>query len=259
MENKSNDNLIKNNLFKKMNFENYSNKCSYRISKLLYLALFLKICILLYLFIYLIYELKRQKNDIKIIISLIKKYFVNKQSLVSTNNKKAEIEIYLDKYETNIYNNIKKKIIGFPCTEMWDNQREFINGGVRRFRPKKIVEIGVDEGCSSSIILNAIQDMDDSHLYSIDLSDKKTIGICAKSLFPNLLSKWTLYKGNIATKFMENIGKEIDMVLIDSAHFEPGEILDFIIVLPFLKEEAVIMIHDIAGQITVARKKKKIF
>jgi hypothetical protein len=48
------------------------------------------------------------------------------------------------------------------------------------------------------------------------------------------------------------------MVLIDSAHFKPGEILDFIIVLPFLKEEAVIVIHDIAGQITVARKKKKI-
>jgi hypothetical protein len=140
---------------------------------------------------------------------------------------------------------------------MWGNQREFVNGVVRRFRPKKIVEIGVAEGCASSIILNAIQDLNDSHLYSIDLSDRNTIGICAKRLFPNLLSKWTLYKGNIATKFMENIGREIDMVLIDSAHFEPGEILDFIIVLPFLKKEAVVVIHDIANQITVARNKKR--
>ena len=140
---------------------------------------------------------------------------------------------------------------------MWSNQREFLNGVVRRFRPKKIVEIGVAEGCASSIILNAIQDLGDSHLYSIDLSDRNTIGICAKSLFPNLLSKWTLYKGNIATKFMENIGKEIDMVLIDSAHFEPGEILDFIIVLPFLKKEAVIVMHDIANQITVPKRNKK--
>lgn len=56
---------------------------------------------------------------------------------------------------------------------------------------------------------------------------------------------------------MENIGKEIDMVLIDSAHFEPGEILDFIIVLPFLKQEAIVVMHDIANQITVARRKKK--
>ena len=137
---------------------------------------------------------------------------------------------------------------------MWDNQREFLNGVVRRFRPKKIVEIGVSKGCSSSIILNAIQDLDDSHLYSIDLSDRNIIGKCVKSLFPNFLPKWTLYKGNIATKFMENIGRNLDMVLIDSAHFEPGEILDFIIVLPFLSEEAVIVMHDIANQITVPMK-----
>ena len=39
------------------------------------------------------------------------------------------------------------------------------------------------------------------------------------------------------------------MALIDSAHFEPGEILDFIMVLPFLTEEAIIVIHDIANQI----------
>ena len=139
---------------------------------------------------------------------------------------------------------------------MWDNQREFLNGVVRRFRPKKIVEIGVSQGCASSIILNSIQDFDDSHLYSIDLNNRNFIGKCVKELFPNLLSKWTLYKGNIATKFMENIGRDIDMVLIDSAHFEPGEILDFIIVLPFLREEAVIVMHDIANQITVAKKSR---
>ena len=139
---------------------------------------------------------------------------------------------------------------------MSDNQRQIINGVVRRFSPKKFVEIRVAEGCVLSIILNAIQDLNDSHLYSIDLSDNNTIGICVKSLFPNLLPKWTLYKGDIATKFMENIGRKIDMILIDSAHFEPGEILNFIIVLSFLKKEAVIVMHDIANQITVARNGK---
>jgi len=139
---------------------------------------------------------------------------------------------------------------------MWDNQREFLNGIVRRYRPKKIVEIGVNRGCSSSIILNAIQDFDDSHLYSIDLNAQDFVGDCVKNLFPNFLSKWTLYKGNIAAKYMEEIGKDIDMALIDSAHFEPGEILDFIIVLPFLSEEAIIVMHDIANQITVPKKAK---
>ena len=63
------------------------------------------------------------------------------------------------------------------------------------------------------------------------------------------MNKWTLFKGNIATEFIEQIGKDIDMVFIDSAHFEPGEILDFIIILPFLKENAIAIFHDIANQI----------
>ena len=140
---------------------------------------------------------------------------------------------------------------------MWNNQREFLNGVVRRFRPKKIVEIGVYKGCASSIVLNAIQDLNNSHLYSIDLSSKHSIGKCVRTLFPNLLSKWTLYTGNVAAKFIEEIGKDIDYVLIDTAHFEPGEILDFIIVLPNLNEEAIVVNHDIANQITVPKKSKK--
>ena len=56
---------------------------------------------------------------------------------------------------------------------MWSNQHEFLNGIVRKFRPKKIVEIGVAKGGGSSIILNAIQD-EGAHLYSIDLSNNKT-------------------------------------------------------------------------------------
>ena len=154
------------------------------------------------------------------------------------------------------YNRIKKKLLGYPCDGMHINQREFLNGVVRRFKPKKIVEIGVREGCASSIILNAIQDLNDSHLYSIDLDKRDFIGKCVNKLFPNFLSKWTLYKGNIAAEFMEKIGKDINMVFIDSAHLEPGEILDFIMVLPFLSEEAVIVMHDIANQITATKRFK---
>ena len=168
------------------------------------------------------------------------------------NEKNVENNIYLDKYETDIYNSIKKKLLDFPCQDMWKNQPEFLNGVVRRFRPKKIVEIGVRTGCASSIILNAIKDVNNSHLYSIDLNKRGSIGKCVYKLFPNLLSKWTLYKGDIAAKFMEEIGKDIDMAFIDSAHFEPGEILDFIIILPFLSEEAIIVMHDIANQITIS-------
>jgi len=202
-------------------------------------------CIFLNLLILLLYVHIRQKKEISSIITLLEKFKFKNENNFETNN------IFLD-----IYNRIKKKLLAFPCDGMHENQREFLNGVVRKFRPKKILEIGVREGCASSIILNAIQDVNDSHLYSIDLDKRNFIGKCVYKLFPNFLSKWTLYKGNIAVKYMEKIGKDIDMVFIDSAHLEPGEILDFIMVLPFLSEEAVIVMHDIANQITATRRFK---
>ena len=127
----------------------------------------------------------------------------------------------------NIYENIKKKLLSKNCSRMWANQREFLNGVVRKFRPKKIIELGVAEGGSSSIILNAINDIKNSHLYSIDLSTHYLIGSCVKNLFPNFLNKWSLYKGYTASKFLEKVGRGIDMAFLDTSHFEPGEILDF--------------------------------
>lgn len=185
---------------------------------------------------------------------LIKKKFLNyyEKNLENefTFQNYSDSNFYLDKYENNIYQKIKIKLIKMKCSEMWDNQREFLNGAIRKFRPKKIVEIGVSKGGSSIIILNAIVDINNSHLYSIDSSNSNNIGICVKKYFPYLLNKWSLFKGNVVPKFMEIIGKDIDMVFIDSAHFEPGEIIDFLMVFPFLKEEALVGFHDIGNQIT---------
>ena len=36
--------------------------------------------------------------------------------------------IYFDEYETYKYREIKKIIIDNDCAQMWDNQREFLNG-----------------------------------------------------------------------------------------------------------------------------------
>lgn len=44
---------------------------------------------------------------------------------------------------------------------------------------------------------------------------------------------------------IEEIGGDIDFVILDTAHVLPGEILDFIAVLPYLKKDAVVVLHDI--------------
>ena len=168
---------------------------------------------------------------------------------------KSQCTINFDKYETNIYNEIKEKLLKAKCSLMWGNQREFINGIIRKFKPKKLVEIGVYSGGSSIIILNAIKDIENSKLYSIELNNKNWIGNCTFKKFPNLINKWTLYKGNITANFIETIGNNIDFAMIDTSHFEPGEIMDFLMILPFLKEEAIIIFHDIDQQITASNGK----
>ena len=175
--------------------------------------------------------------------------------ITSNDLKKVDEKIYLDKYEVNIYENIKEKILSKNSSRMWLNQREFLNGVIRKFRPKKIIELGVAEGGSSSIILNAIFDIKNSHLYSIDLSTHFLIGSCVKMLVPKYLDKWSLYKSYTAAKFLEQIGGGINMAFIDTSHFEPGEILDFLIILPFLSRGAIIVFHDIGNQITISQGK----
>jgi hypothetical protein len=58
------------------------------------------------------------------------------------------------------------------------------------------------------------------------------------------LDKWTLYTGGIASEFIENIGGGIDLAFIDTMHVTPGEMLDWLLVLPFLKNESIVVFHD---------------
>ena len=192
--------------------------------------------------------------SIFIIVTLFKNMNQKYQKKENINENIEENFLDLDKYDINIFNNINNKDLN-RCSRMWENQKEFLNGVIRKFKPKKLLELGVAEGGSSIIILNAIKDIEDSHLYSIDLIKDNMIGYCVKNIFKYLSNKWSLYTGNIPAKFMNKIGNNIDMVFIDTVHSEPGEILDFLMALPFLKEEAIVIFHDIACQITVCGKK----
>ena len=177
----------------------------------------------------------------------------NKNISIIDSGKKTNYETF----EVDKFKEIKNKLEQTKCSQMWENQKEFLNGIIRKFKPKKVLELGVAAGGSSIIILNAMNDFDNSKLYSIDLYAHNLVGFCVNKYFPQLTKKWTLFKGNIATEFIETIGKNIDIALIDTAHFEPGEIMDFLIILPFLKEEAIVIFHDIANQITRSNKRNE--
>lgn len=134
-------------------------------------------------------------------------------------------------------------------SEMSTSEQEFLTDIVRLYKPKKLLELGVASGSSSVLLLNTIKDIPDSHLTSIDYStsyyrDKtKNSGFIVNE-YPDLKQKWTLYTGGMASEFMEKIGKDIDFCFIDTMHSLPGEVLDFLLVLPYLKPNAIIVFHD---------------
>ena len=155
-----------------------------------------------------------------------------------------------EKFENEIVDEINNILSGI--SEMTYLERCFLNGIIRQAKPKKILELGVSAGGSSAIILNAIKDFDNAKLYSVDYNKKwyrdnsKDVGFIIDEKFSNLKNKWKLYTEGTAAKFMDEIGDEIDLCLIDTMHINPGEFLDFLIVLPYLKKNAILILHDIA-------------
>ena len=135
------------------------------------------------------------------------------------------------------------------CSEMTPSEQEFLVDIVRQYKPKKLLELGIASGSSSVLLLNAIKDMPESHLTSIDYStlyyrDKSKNSGFIVDEYPELKQKWTLYTGGMASEFMDKVGVDIDFCFIDTMHALPGEVIDFLLVLPYLKPDAVVVFHD---------------
>ena len=134
---------------------------------------------------------------------------------------------------------------------MTKEERYFLNGMIRTHKPKKVLEIGIESGGGTAIILNALSDLEGSELFSVDYAQKswnhpdKLSGFCAEEVLPELIYKWHVFRGGDVSKFIEQIGRNIDMLVLDTVHIHPWETLNFICVLPFMKNDSWTILHDI--------------
>lgn len=124
-------------------------------------------------------------------------------------------------------------------------QRLLIHSLVRYYQPRRILEIGVNRGGGSAVLLNAISDMPDAKLVSVDVLNMDYIGREAEESFP-MSKQWMLYKGKDPVEIIEETGEQYDFCVIDSGHLHPIEVLNFLTVFPYLKSEAIVVIHDIS-------------
>lgn len=140
--------------------------------------------------------------------------------------------------------------------EMSEFDSAFLCGILRKFTPRKVLEVGIAGGGTTAIIEKCLCEINDNfELYSIDISeefyrDNKLksghlgIELDNKLMKTNNYTHKYLY-GNVACSFSDVIGGEIDCLILDTVHSMPGELLDFLSLLPFLKEGCVVVLHDI--------------
>ncbi|MCL2310983.1 MAG: class I SAM-dependent methyltransferase [Firmicutes bacterium] len=163
-------------------------------------------------------------------------------------------------YDENILGDIEKILLGkvdgtsHRKSEMSYKERAFLNGIIRKAKPQTIVEIGVSAGGSSCIILNAIRDRD-AKLYSFDynttwypevsLQNGRKTGFFVEETVPNLIDKWELYTGGVPSKYFDKLPKDgIDICFIDTMHTNPGEHLNILEILPYIKKGGIVIYHD---------------
>lgn len=144
-------------------------------------------------------------------------------------------------------------------SEMTRWESGFLCGLLKRFRPHKILEVGVAAGGTSVILGRALEmlGLDQTMHYSGDLSEKyyqpgngklKTGYQYEIACEEKIISKGNhkLFTGKYLPEYIDEIGNGIDFIILDTMHIAPGELLDVLIALPYLSLKAVIVFHDLA-------------
>jgi predicted O-methyltransferase YrrM len=141
------------------------------------------------------------------------------------------------------------KLDGF--IEMSTGDIRFLEKLLRETRVEKALEVGVSAGGSSALLLSlfprdantALYAVDYKHHYHRDRSRKA--GFLVAERFPEFLANYHLFTGDDVSGFIDEIGGDIDLALIDTSHSHPIETLNVLTILPFMKPGAWIVLHDI--------------
>ncbi|MBQ4402827.1 MAG: class I SAM-dependent methyltransferase [Selenomonadaceae bacterium] len=143
--------------------------------------------------------------------------------------------------------------------EMSEFESAFLCGALKTFRPKKILEIGVAGGATTAIILQTLEDLGEPYeIHSVDVAEKfycdqsKTSGFMAmfakEKILGELRGTHEFHIGKVLPQIIDEIGGDIDFVILDTVHNLPSEVLDFIAMLPYLKVGAVVVLHDVSDK-----------
>ncbi len=144
----------------------------------------------------------------------------------------------------------RRKNLLLKYSEMQISEVNFVVDLVKKNKPKKILEIGLAAGSCSALIFEELKADISVQMYGIDYNEsyykdkEKKSGWLIGEVYPKLQDRFHIFTGGLAACFMDDIGKDIDFCVIDTMHVLPGELLDFLMVLPYLKDGAICVLHD---------------
>lgn len=139
-------------------------------------------------------------------------------------------------------------------SEMNSFQHSFLCGLIKEKKPEKILEVGVSAGGTTALILTCLKMLHSkAEMYSIDLeekwyrTEKKETGFVAKKFKNQLIDtvSHSFLFGQPIPFVIDEVGDSIDFLILDTTHALPGELLDFLICLPYLKDGCIVVLHDI--------------
>lgn len=143
---------------------------------------------------------------------------------------------------------------GFPIGEMSREDQATICALIVDNSPKKVLEVGVAAGGTTAVVMNCLSMNSDSEMYSVDLNtryykspEKAETGYLYRQIEDQMDFgiRHTFLLGKSLPYWLEEIGRDIDFVILDTVHSMPGELLDFLCILPYLSENAIIVVHDV--------------
>lgn len=141
--------------------------------------------------------------------------------------------------------------------EMSEFEQAFLCGCLKKVRPHKVLEVGVSAGGTTAVILKCLSLLGNPvEMYSVDIRDtyyrkpEMPTGFVAAEAWnyiqdDNINHTLLAGRGYLA-ELLEHIGGGIDFLILDTVHFLPGEMLDFLAAFPYLSTNASVVLHDIS-------------
>jgi len=179
---------------------------------------------------------------------------------------------YVDAYRLRLYDLVKPKDLRKLTTE--DRKICLVSTGdfgyapfeilyslIREYKPKIVVETGVQNGLSTEVILGALEVNNKGRLISFDCGDTKGDsstertwdGIPGQYVREEFKHRWKLVKGLVQNTFEIELTKlknnKVGLFHHDSDHSIENINYEMYKILPHLSNDGIIIMHDAGGRI----------